>query len=203
MKRGKFFVFEGIDGAGKSTQSAKLHALALELNIPVKKLFEPTGGIWGRKIREMLAGSTPLPVEEQIELFIKDREEDYALNIAPSISCGTSIVMDRYFYSNAAYQGSEVITPAQIIEMNLQHGFPIPDRVYFIDLAPVDAMKRIEKRNSSGQRDLFEKRSFLENVRKNFLEIADKSFLIVDGSRSDEEIFTIIKDDFLNVIERP
>jgi dTMP kinase len=145
----------------------------------------------------MLQNTIPVPVEEQIRLFIEDRQQDYELNIKPCIDNNITIVMDRYFYSNAAYQGSSLILPAEIIRRNSDRGFPVPDRVYFIDIPPDEAMKRITARNGSGKTELFEKKSFLESVRENFLTMIDDRFLQLDGSRSRDEIFQIIKEDYL------
>lgn len=195
--KSKFIVFEGIDGSGKSTQCSLLYNYIKSCNIPVKHLAEPTSGEYGQHIRKMLQNTIPVPVEEQIRLFIEDRQQDYELNIKPCIGNNITIVMDRYFYSNAAYQGSSLILPAEIIRRNSDRGFPVPDRVYFIDIPPDEAMKRITARNGSGKTELFEKKSFLESVRENFLTMIDNRFLKLDGSRSREEIFQIIKEDYL------
>ncbi len=196
----KFIVFEGIDGSGKSTQCSMLYEFIRSENTPVKLLAEPTSGEYGQKIRKMLKGETPLPVEEQIHLFIEDRMQDCELNIKPCLEQGITIVMDRYFYSNAAYQGSAEITPEEIIRRNTDRGFPVPDRVYFIDIPAVEAMKRISLRTGSGKTELFEKQSFLENVRKNFLSIADSRFVTIDGMLGRNEIFNTIKEDYLSLI---
>lgn len=199
--KSKFIVFEGIDGSGKSTQCSLLYNFIKDCNIPVKHLMEPTSGEYGQQIRKMLQSGTAAPVEEQIRLFIEDRQQDYELNIKPCMDNDITIVMDRYFYSNAAYQGSSVITPAEIIRKNSERGFPAPDRIYFIDIAPDEAMERITARNGAGNTELFEKKSFLENVRKNFFSIIDQRFLIVDGSRSRDIIFEIIKEDYLSLAQ--
>jgi len=195
--KSKFIVFEGIDGSGKSTQCSLLYDFIRSINIPAKKLAEPTSGEYGQKIRKMLQGDTPLPVNEQIRLFIEDRQQDYNINIKPCIDNNITVVMDRYFYSNAAYQGSPSISPADIIRKNIARGFPLPDRVYYIDIEPEEAIKRIAVRNPSGKTELFEKINFLESVRSNFLQIADSRFLKIEGSLSEEKIFQIIKDDYL------
>lgn len=199
--KNRFIVFEGIDGSGKSTQCEMLYRYISSLNIPVKHLAEPTAGEYGQKIRNILRNNTPIPVDEQIKLFIEDRQQDYDVNIKPCLDNSITIVMDRYFYSNAAYQGSELITSAEIIRQNTGRGFPLPDRVYFIDVDPDEAMRRIESRNSSGKTELFEKKSFLENVRKNFLSIADSRFLAVDGTMDRDKIFQIIKEDYHSLVE--
>ena len=191
-----FIVFEGIDGSGKSTQCDMLYRYIAGKGIDVKKLAEPTSGKWGTELRAMLKSSAPPPVETQIEMFIKDRIDDCKNNIFPCLNSGTTVVMDRYFYSNAAYQGVSGIAPAEIIDRNIREGFPLPQRVYFIDIPAETAMDRILKRNGSGNTELFEKREFLETVRSNFLSIADERFLIVNGDDSIENIFKKIKDDY-------
>jgi len=197
--KNKFIVFEGIDGCGKSTQCSLLHDFLKSKDIPVQLLYEPTNGEYGHKIRKFLQNQLPISVEEQIHLFIEDRREDYTLNIKPCMDNGITIVMDRYFYSNAAYQGSGKISPHEIIKQNLNQGFPVPDRVYYIDIDPKEAMKRITARSGSGKTELFEKKTFLEGVRKNFLSIIDEQFLKVDGHLTVDEIFNIIKDDYLGL----
>ena len=191
----RFIVFEGIDGAGKSTQCRLLYDYIAGLQIKARLLAEPTEGPWGRKIREALRSGSQLPRDEQVELFIRDRTDDYSINIKPCMEQGVTIVMDRYFYSNAAYQGMDGLSPEKIIAMNTGQGFPHADRVYFIDLAADRAMARVKSR-SGDNTELFEKQSFLEKVRENFLSIADSRFLIVDGSLEKSEIFNIIKEDY-------
>lgn len=197
--KSKFIVFEGIDGSGKSTQCSLLYEYIRSCGTPVKKLAEPTAGTYGTKIRQMLQGGVAAPVEEQIRLFIEDRKEDYELNIKPCIENRITIVMDRYFYSNAAYQGFAPVSPDEIIQRNTRLGFPEPDRVYFIDTSPAEAMKRITERSGQGNTELFEKKSFLEKVRENFLSIADKRFLKIDGDLDRDTIFNIIKEDYISL----
>jgi len=200
--KSKFIVFEGIDGSGKSTQCSLLYNFIKSCNVPVKHLVEPTSGGYGQQIRKMLQSESPAAVDEQIRLFIEDRQQDYELNIKPCMDNGITIVMDRYFYSNAAYQGSSGISPAEIIKKNSDRGFPAPDRIYFIDIHPDEAMKRITARNGSGKTELFEKKSFLEGVRKNFLSMIDDRFLKIDGNQSQDKIFQIIKDDYISLTQQ-
>lgn len=191
-----FIVFEGIDGSGKSTQCDMLYKYIADKGVEVKKLAEPTTGRWGTELRAMLKSSAPPPVKTQIDMFIKDRIDDCEKNIIPCLNSGTTVVMDRYFYSNAAYQGFSGITPSEIINRNIRERFPLPHRIYFIDIPAETAMERILKRNGSGSTELFEKKEFLEMVRSNFLSIADDRFLIVNGEGDVESIFKIIREDY-------
>ena len=84
----KFIVFEGIDGSGKSTLSEMLYDYLLSINVPAVKGQEPTDGRWGRQIRKLLKSDTPPPIEEQMKLFLFDREEDAERNIRPRLKDG-------------------------------------------------------------------------------------------------------------------
>ncbi len=201
MNRPLFIVFEGIDGSGKSTQCDLLFRHAVSMGLPAVKLAEPTDGKWGKKIRAMLRNKEMAPAEEQMRLFILDRQEDAEQNIIPALKQNRIIVMDRYYYSNAAYQGAAGMTPEAIIAENRKMDFPEPDRVYFVDLPPDRAMERITIR-SGGEKEVFEQEHFLQRVRDNFLSIADGRFLILDGTGSADEIFEEVKKDFEELLSR-
>jgi len=193
-----FIVFEGIDGSGKSTQAAMLNDYFNSNNINSTLMMEPSNGKWGREIRNILKGDVVPPAEEQLKLFLLDREDDAETNISPALESLQSIVMDRYYYSNAAYQGAMGLDPEFILEENRKRNFPEPDRIYFIDILPETAMERISVRNGSGQREIFEKQSFLEKVRDIFISMKDEKFIPVDGSGSAEEIHQKIIEDITN-----
>ncbi len=198
MKRPLFIVFEGIDGSGKSTQCDLLFNHVVSLGLPAVRLAEPTDGPWGRRIRAMLRENEMAPAGEQMKLFILDRREDADKNIIPALEKNRIIVMDRYYYSNAAYQGAAGMAPEEIIAENRKMEFPEPDRVYFVDVPPDRAMQRVTVRGEG--REVFEKESFLRVVRDNFLSIADERFLVLDGTGSIHEIFEKIKEDFTKLI---
>ncbi len=192
-----FIVFEGIDGSGKSTQCGLLCDYLMEEGVAVQKLFEPTDGVFGREIRKLLSQNTMPDKKHILNLFIKDRREDVTKNILPALERGETIVMDRYFYSNAAYQGERTGTTAdEILAMNMNEGFPKPHRVYFIDVPVEIALKRITLRNPHNRRDIFEREDFLKKTRENFLAIADHSFMTIDGTKSEEEIHRLVLEDF-------
>lgn len=191
-----FIVFEGIDGSGKSTQCDLFYQYLGREKIPSVKLFEPTNGETGRRIRKILSSPEMPDSLSLIDLFINDREEDNRLNIGPALERGETVVMDRYYYSNAAYQGDGRVSSTEIIRMNREKKFPKPDRVYFIDI-PVDlAIERINIRRNTREKEVFERHDFLEKVRNNFLDIRDDTFKIIDGSGSIEEINKMIIEDF-------
>lgn len=197
---GYFIVFEGIDGSGKSTQCAMTAHSLESLGVKCARLREPTEGKWGRRIREILSGrvvdATP---EEQVRLFMLDRADDAEDNINPALEKGLTVIMDRYYYSNAAYQGALGIDCHEIIRENLKMNFPAPDRVYFIDLDPALAVERISNR-AGGSLEIFERAPFLERVRENFLSFKDEGFIVIDGSLSPHEINRAVLDDLLKIM---
>jgi dTMP kinase len=190
-----FILFEGIDGSGKTTQADMLFSWLNKQSVSATRLAEPTGGRWGRKIRAMLSGNSAPDPWEQVRLFILDRDDDVANNLAPALSRGDVVVMDRYYYSNAAYQGAGGADPAAIIAENRARRFPEPDRIYFIDIDPGLAMERIGRRASEKARELFEQKGFLERVRTIFLSQLGPNALVVDRSGSPDEVFARIVQD--------
>ena len=124
-------------------------------------LREPTDGQWGRKIREIATnGRDGISPEEELSYFVNDRHEDVEKNIIPAINDGFIVVMDRYIYSNMAYQGAIGIDIDHIVEINSQ--FPKPDAVIFLDFKPSEGLGRVESRGAANAG--FEKIEFLEKV---------------------------------------
>ncbi len=191
-----FIVFEGIDGSGKSTLCEAVFRHFDGCGIACVRLREPTGGKWGRKIRELLQQPQMPDAEEQLHLFLLDREEDVERNILPAMREGSMILMDRYYFSNAAYQGAAGIPPERIIAENRDKGFPEPHRVYLIDVEPGEALRRVALRNGLGKSgEVFEREGFLSEVRRIYRSIADDRFCVVDGSKTPGECLEIILED--------
>lgn len=194
-----FLVFEGIDGSGKSTLCGEVYKHFVSSGLPVLKLYEPTDGEWGRQIRDILKSGKMPDARLQVKLFLLDREDDSKRNILPAINDRKMIIMDRYYYSNAAYQGAMGLNPWNIVALNREKEFPVPDRVYLLDISPEDALRRVTGRNKNAHdRDIFEQGEFLTAVRKIYHEISDEKFLIIDGSLPVSESLRIIIDDITN-----
>ncbi len=207
-------VFEGIDGTGKSTQASMLEARlatnAKELGINgVLRVAEPTKSPFGMKIREAMENSsTRLSFSEELDLFIKDRKHNVENNINPALQDGKVVILDRYYFSTAAYQGCRGIMDYNaIIEMNERFA-PIPSLVFFF-IAPVDVvLERIDKDvNASGRgsRTYMERRENLLKVQAIFEAInASNRYnaMKIDATLPKDEIAAIIWKSCCNLLKR-
>ncbi|MHA1589264.1 MAG: dTMP kinase [Candidatus Njordarchaeales archaeon] len=189
---GTLIVLEGIDGSGKSTQAKLLYDWLIKEGYKAVLLREPTNGKYGRILREKLK-SGKLPPDEAYRLFLLDRIEDVQTNIIPALKKGYVVVIDRYFISTIAYQGASGIPIDKIISDHKKYGVPIPDIVFVLDIPADEAINRLKrlKRNF----DSFEKKDFLEKVRKIYLNVGryiPTLVIIVDATRNVKEVHELI-----------
>ena len=111
MKKGRFIVFEGIDGAGKSTQIELLAAHLQGQGRRVYRTAEPTESVTGGLLRDALGGVSKRTACEMAALFVLDRifhNVNPVNGIEKMLADGIDVISDRYYYSSLAYQGSEI-----------------------------------------------------------------------------------------------
>lgn len=168
LRRGVLIAIEGIDGAGKTTQSKILLQKLIEKGYPVVGLHEPTEGTWGKRIKELAKnGRYHIKPETESEYFYRDRQEDVENNIKPSLQKKRIVIMDRYYFSNVAYQSARGLNPDNIERKNIKIA-PIPDITIILDLDSEVALRRIRhKRNMNP--NYFERKKYLDRVRQFFL----------------------------------
>lgn len=185
MKKGLLIVFEGIDGTGKSTQMSLL-AIALEKKgLAVIETREPTEGKFGRQIRELYTNRSGVSAEQELELFLADRQEHVDQVLTPGLQEGNIILCDRYFLSTAAYQGAIGFSPAEIIEKN--SFAPSPDLALLFYAPPKIGIERI----TAGRGDIlndFEKEASLQKVAALFDSLKLPYIQRIDASGSIETI---------------
>ncbi len=188
--------FEGIDGAGKTTIVNFLKDELKKRGYNVVTFKEPTDSEWGRKIRQAFKDRSLKP-EDELELFLKDREWNVKRNILPSLKAGKIVIMDRYYYSTIAYQGARGIDIERIRKLNEK--FPKPDLVIILDIKPETAIRRIRRRGDVPNR--FEDLEYLKRVREIFLSLKN-NIVVVNAERPIEEVKREVLDIVLKHISK-
>ena len=193
-KKGRFIVFEGIDGSGKTTQT-RLLAKALEgAGRRVILTAEPTGLPTGRALREALSGRVKKSECEMAALFVEDRiahNNHPTEGIRALLESGCDVICDRYYYSTLAYQGH--VTDYEWVKgMNLDcPDIMRPDLCIYLDLLPAQSLERIRAGRDSVE--IYENEETLGRVRDTFMRvIADLGerdrIAVVNAYRAPEEI---------------
>ena len=194
QERGRLIVFEGIDGAGKTTQIELLEARLRAAGRQVYRTAEPTESVTGGLLRDALSGEHRRSVCELAALFTLDRifhNVNPTNGIEKMLGQGIDVICDRYYYSSMAYQGSE--TDADWVrDMNLNcPEIRRPDVCFFLDLTPEQSMERI--RRGRVTYEIYETTERLTRVRDQFHRVLDSlrdrdRICVVDANRSVQEI---------------
>jgi dTMP kinase len=186
LDSGILIAFEGIDGTGKSTQCRMLSELLTKKKISNIVFAEPTKGKWGMKIRKLLSeGRKGISPEVELEWFINDRKEDVEINIQPALNAGKVVLMDRYYFSTAAYQGALCFDP-QKIKADNENFAPQPDRVLIFHNSPEKSLERIE--SAREEKSAFERSDYLMNVQKIFKSFTGSRIRFISSDATLEEV---------------
>lgn len=194
MEKGKFIVFEGIDGSGKSTQIRLLAEKMRDMGMKCHETLEPTYGMVGEIVHNILSKKISADPRVTAGLFVADRL-DHLLNekdgVVKKINDGISVLCDRYYFSSYAYQGTDVPLEWVIDANRLCADVLRADYTIFIDISPQKAMERINQNRN--ETELFENTQKLTDVRNAYLKafemMKDKeNIIIIDGDRTVEEV---------------
>lgn len=179
LAKGILIAIEGIDGAGKTTQVRKLKAALQRAGISVVASKEPTNGQWGSILRKS-AFEGRMPLDEELQTFIKDRAEHVETLIQPHLEAGDVVILDRYFYSTIAYQGARG-ADADTVAREMLDRFPIPDAVFVLDIDPVIGIHRIAN-DRNEEPNHFEDRDNLAAARSIFRQMKGNTLRFLDGN---------------------
>ena len=182
---GLFVVFEGIDGTGKSTQLHLLAEKLRQLGYAVVATREPTDGPYGRKIRELFVDRGAASREEELDLFIADRDQHVKEVITPGLADGCVVICDRYYLSTIAYQGANGMDPDVIMKKN--EDFPVPDLAIILEMEPTQGIKRIRKQRNEDP-NTFEEEANLRKVADIFAHMQQGYIERINGSDSIEDV---------------
>lgn len=170
--KGKFIVFEGIDGSGKTTQINLLSEWLKGKNISHVLTKEPGATILGDHLRELLTNEESIPVcpEAELLLFAANRVQHIEEIIAPALAQGSIVLCDRFSASTMAYQGyGRKINRGLVSQVNrISASGLVPDLTIYLDLEVQVALDRVAAR---GGRDSFDKENivFHQRVRTGYL----------------------------------
>lgn len=190
--KSRFITFEGIDGAGKSSQIAAAVALIESRGIPVVQTREPGGTPLGEKLRELLLHES-MHLETEAMLMFAARREHLAALIEPSLAAGKWVVSDRFTDATYAYQvGGRGLDEARFSALeHWVHPHLQPDLTLIFDLDPAVAARRLAGTGNAPDRFEREKADFFERVRNAYLRRAAADpcrVKVIDASQTPDEI---------------
>jgi len=191
MQRGRFIVFEGLDGSGKTTAIESLVPFLNDAYIT----REPSDGHVGQLIRKALTKQITLHPETFALLFAGDRYEHIQNEILPMLEKGRDVLCDRYYFSNLAYQG-DVVDAEKILNFNsLATDCIRPDYVFFVDTPPDECLRRIQQGRECTEH--FEKLDNLTSLQKLYNEAFERleeqeNLIRIDGMQTPQAIVDAI-----------
>ena len=189
--QGTFIAFEGIDGAGITTQSKILAERLTQLGKVVKLTKEPSAGPIGQVIGGVLRKEMAHEPCVLALLFAADRVHHVSTEVLPALSRGEVVISDRYVLSSLAFQG--VYLPISWVK-EVNSCAPQPDLCILIDVGVETAGERMRKRGTTAE--LFETEDDARLIRENYLRLAGElpNTTVVSGAGSIEEIASNVWD---------
>lgn len=222
MSEGLFISFEGVDGAGKTTQVQQAHNYLQGRGLRSLVTCEPGGTPVGLTIRELVLhglaafpsvavtggtdvvdASDDLAPRTEALLYAADRAEHVAQVVRPALDRGDIVLCDRYLDSSVAYQaGGRDLSVDVIRRLSLwaSQGL-LPRRTYLLDADSSQSKLRLDhepdRLESAGD-------DFQQHVRQAFLQLAQREpdrFLVIDATQSIDRVWQIIQDDLDKLVE--
>lgn len=181
---GLLVAIEGIDGAGKTTLVRALEHALRGFGVPVVCSKEPTNGPHGQALRAT-AATGRLPAEQEMALLLADRAQHVRDLIAPTLDAGGVVILDRYYYSNIAYQGAAGLDPARVAHENRAIA-PEPDLLLLLDLPVAEGLARIGSRGDTA--NAFERAETLELARELFRQHLPPGAVVIDAVQSADAV---------------
>ena len=184
MSLGRFIVFEGLDGAGTTTQAKMLAERVQQKGRSVYVAHQPSEGPVGLLIRQILAGRAATPqadgklgvVDERgmALLFAADRLDHLASQIEPRLARGEGVILDRYTLSSLAYQGASFARK--------------PDLTLFLYVPATVALERVRARGAKLER--YETAIQLLAIEREYSRLVGTlaSVVSIDGTRPIAEV---------------
>jgi dTMP kinase len=201
VNKGRLISFEGLDGAGKTTQMSLLEGWLEAHHVPFVRTREPGGTPLGIEIRQLLLNRPELAIVPLAEAFLfqADRAQHFATLVIPALYEGKLVLTDRCFDASIAYQGYARGVGVELIEqlsLLATQGYQ-PDLTILLDLDPSEVQRRTDiAYDQSGMREMrtrfdVEAEEFHKRVQEGFRALArahPERIKVVDASHTPEEI---------------
>jgi dTMP kinase len=197
LARGFFTSFEGGEGAGKSTQIARLAAKLRAKGYDIVVTREPGGSPGAEAVRHVILSGAAEPFGPAMEavLFAAARSDHVEQLIAPAIARGSIVLCDRFLDSSRVYQGGAgdldpgFMTALERVAVN----GTIPDMTLIFDIDPAEGLRRASARRGDDTPDRFEKETLAVHQRRRevYLAIArsePERCVVIDASASPDEV---------------
>jgi dTMP kinase len=206
MMGGLFLVFEGGEGAGKSTQIQHLATLLGQHGHEVVVTREPGATEVGARIRAMVLspGHTPVSPRAEALLYAADRAHHVSTVIRPALARGAIVISDRYVDSSLAYQGAgRALAVEEVSWLSAwATGGLKPHLVVLLDIDPRIGLARASLRGSPDRLE-GESLDFHDRVRTSYLELAAKDtgrYLVIDATLDEKELASAISERVLPLV---
>ncbi|MCX8116074.1 MAG: dTMP kinase [Burkholderiaceae bacterium] len=191
MARGRFITFEGIDGAGKSTQIEFVATSLRERGADVVVTREPGGTAIGEALRELVLRQ-PMSARTETLLVFAARAQHLDELILPALAAGRWVVCDRFTDATYAYQSGGRGVPEAAVEVLERWVHPDlqPDLTFLFDVPPDVAAQRLSAARAADRFEA-ERLDFFARVRAAYLERARRfpmRFVVLDGTQPPEVV---------------
>lgn len=203
--QGLFFVFEGGEGSGKTTQIERLARHLESLGRKVLVTREPGGTPIGNQIRQMLLDRDNRAMSPRAEalLYAADRAQHVEQVIRPALEQSLAVISDRYLDSSVAYQGlARGLGEEQILDLNRwATGGLMPDLVFLLDVDPKEGLERGGAEDRIEQEDL----AFHTHVRTAYRDLAARypdRFVLIDAAKPVDWIEQQVEKQVVPFLER-
>jgi len=202
--RGRLVVFEGGEGAGKSTQLRRLGSRLTAAGVQHQLFREPGGTPAGDRIRELLLhADAPVAPATEAALFIASRAQLVAEEIEPALAAGEHVLLDRFMLSTYAYQvhGRRLDMETVRAANRLAVGKLRPDLTILLAIDPAKGLQRVGSRGSADRIEAADA-DFHWRVAAAFLEFSNAAWqakhpecgpiVAVDASGSEDEVEALV-----------
>ena len=202
IKRGAFITFEGGEGAGKSTQIARLAEWLRERGSEVVVTREPGGSAGAEAVRHVILSGAAEPLGPAVEaaLFAAARADHVQEIIRPALRRGAIVLSDRFLDSSRVYQGGSgelderFLTSLERVAID----GAMPDLTLILDIDPEEGLTRARARRGEGEADRFEKEALAIHGRRRraFLAIAKAEpdrCTVIDASGDADKVAAAVR----------